>query len=85
MPSFFERSWKRAEPFLEGLLADTLISASLYVALYIFQLLARYLPIPGWAGEFVENLHAVGIVLAFACFAVLFVIDIIEVYRRRPR
>jgi len=66
-------------------LADFLVSASLYVALYLFHLLARYLPIPGWAGDFIENLHAVGIVLAFACFAVLFVIDIIEVSKRQQK
>jgi len=47
--------------------------------------LGRYLPIPVWAGDFIENLHAVGIVLAFACFAALFVIDIIEVYKRPPK
>jgi len=65
------------------LLADTLISASLYLALYVFKLLAKYLPIPGWAGTFVENLHAVGIVLAVACFVVLFIIDIIRIHKEQ--
>jgi hypothetical protein len=85
VPGFFGRVWARVEPFLEGLLADTLISASLYLALYFFSLLAKYLPIPGWAGTFVENLHAVGIVLAVACFVVLFIVDIMRIQKEQRR
>ena len=83
MPNFFVRVWRRADPYLERLLTDTLVSASLYVVLYLFHVLATYLPVPGWAGEFIENLHAVGIVLALACFAVLFILDIIEIATER--
>jgi len=69
VPGFFsDVPGKRAEPILEGLLADTLVSASLYVALYVFHLPGAIFTHPGWAGDFIENLHAVGIVLGLRLF-----------------
>jgi hypothetical protein len=77
--NFLKEVWAGYRPYLVKFTIDALISATLWLALYIFKELTYYLPVPGWAGVFIVNLHAAGTVFAFGVFACLFVIDIIQV------
>ena len=80
-PAFFAEVWGGSRPYLVKLVIDTLISISLYVVLYLFKVLADTFPIPGWAGSFIVNLHATGVVLALTTLVGLFVIDIARIRR----
>lgn len=76
--NFFKEVWAGYRPYLVKFAIDFLVSASLWVGLFIFKILTHYLPVSGWAGDFIVHLHAAGTVAAFAIFAVLFAIDIIQ-------
>jgi hypothetical protein len=76
--SFFKEVWAGYRPYLVKFIVDFLISATLWVVLFIFKVLTYYLPVSGWAGDFIVHLHAAGTVAAFGIFAWLFVIDIIQ-------
>ncbi len=82
---FLDEVWEDAKPYMVKLVVDLLVATSLYLGLYFFKLLSDRLPIPGWAGTFIVNLHSVGIVFAFAVFAGLFIIDVIDINRRRRK
>ena len=41
------------------------------------------MPVVGWAGRFIENLHSAGMVAAFGIFAILSVNDIIQIVKKR--
>ena len=81
--NFFQEYWAGVRPYLLKLAVNFSVSASLYLGLYLFQLLAHFLPVSGWAGKFIENLHATGIIVAFVVFAVLSVNDIIQIGKRK--
>jgi len=68
--------WEDFQPYLKVIVVDFLISAHLYVATFIFQCLTRWLHIDGWAGEWIEDLHALGGVAAVGLFALLLVMDL---------
>ena len=61
---FLGEVWKGYRPYLVRLAIDFLVSASLWLALYIFKILTDLIQVPGWAGTFVVNLHSAGIVAA---------------------
>jgi hypothetical protein len=77
--NFFQEVWAGYRPYLVKFVIDILISASLWVGLFIFKVLTYYLPVSGWAGDFIVHyLHPAGIVAAYGIFAWLFVVDIIQ-------
>jgi hypothetical protein len=73
---FLRDVWLDLRPYLRKLVVDFCISASLWIALYLFEILTRLLKIGGWAGEVIVNVHAVGTVVGFVAFGVLFCIDV---------
>jgi hypothetical protein len=52
-------------PYAIHLGVDFLISASMWLSLYVFKLLTHLLSIDGWPGAFIDNVHSFGIVMAF--------------------
>jgi|SRR6185369_3403968 len=74
---FLRDVWGDLRPYLKHLIVDFCISAGLWIALYLFDLLTRLCEIKGWAGEFIVTVHAVGTVLAFIAFGLLFAIDVL--------
>ena len=76
--NFFQEVWTGFRPYLVSITQDFLISASLWVFLFIFKLLTYLLPIPGWAGEFIVHVHSAGTLAAVGIFAWMSVIDIIR-------
>jgi len=82
---FVVEIWQRFRPYLIDLVVDLLISVSAWLVLYGFKWLAHQLPIAGWAGEFIVNIHAAGAVGAFAIFATLYIIDIVNIRRGKRK
>ena len=76
--NFFKEVWDGYRPYLVKFTVDFLITATLWLVLFIFKVLTSYLPVSGWAGEFIVAVHSTGTVAAFGVFAWLFVIDIIQ-------
>ena len=76
--SFFRELWSEYRLYLHKLALDFLIAATVWVALFIFRILTRFLPVGDWAGRFIVEIHSTGIVLAFFLFALLSAIDIIK-------
>ena len=81
--NFLGAYWDGVRPYLLKIAIDFSVSASFYLGLYLFQGLANFLPVGGWAGELIENLHATGIIVALVVFAVLSVNDIIQIREKR--
>jgi len=79
IPRFFEEIWGGVRPFFIKILIDFLITASLWVGLYLFKIMASAMPISGWAGELVIVLHSVGTVAAVGIFMWYSIMDIIEI------
>jgi hypothetical protein len=73
---FLRDVWLDLRPYLKKLIVDFCISASLWIALYLFEILTKLLRIGGWAGEVIVNVHAIGTIVAFVAFGVLFCIDV---------
>lgn len=80
--NFFTEHWFQFRPYLLKFAVDFSVSVSLYLGLYLFRALTRLLPVVGWAGRFIENLHSAGMVAAFTIFAILSVNDIIQIATR---
>jgi hypothetical protein len=70
-------------PYSVRFAVDLMVSASLWVALYLFKLMTNFLSIDGWAGELIRQIHAAGTVAAFAVFATLFIVDVYVLHRRQ--
>jgi hypothetical protein len=77
--------WEGFRPYLVKIAIDFLISASLWVVLFLFKALTKLLAIGGWAGDFIVNLHATGAVAAYGIFAILFATDLYTLHREKLR
>jgi hypothetical protein len=63
-------------PYLRALLVDSIISGSLWLALFAFNWLTHFLPIEGMEGETARVFHAAVTILAFPTFGIKFIIDV---------
>ncbi len=79
--NFFAEIWSRFRPYSIAFLVDLLISTSLWIALFLFKMLTSLFPIEGWVGEFIRNIHAVGVVATFTVFALLFAVDTYRIHQ----
>lgn len=68
---FVVRIWDDARPVIERAMTDVLITTTLWSALFFFQLLEKWLPVGGWAGTFVVQLHKAGAVVLLSVFMVM--------------
>ena len=75
--------WTSLRPYFVQMMTDALISAFLWIFLWLFKSLTSLLSIPGWAGEYITNIHSMGAVLAFAAFAILFLLDVVKLRQNR--
>jgi hypothetical protein len=66
-------------PYLQKFVVDLCISSSLWITFFVFHGLTDYLTIKGWAGEFIVNIHSLGVVLAFLAFGTLFTLDVVAI------
>ena len=81
--NFFEEVSRPIRSYLVRLTIDFLVSAGLWLALYIFKMLTSLIQVPGWAGTFIVNLHSAGLVATLFILVVLFVIDIAQIRREK--
>jgi hypothetical protein len=79
LANLFKEVWTGYRPYLVKFMIDLLVTATLWLVLFVFKVLTDYLPITGWAGEFIVNLHSAGTVFIVAIFVLLSAIDIIQV------
>ena len=80
--SFLRGVMDDLRPYLQALLVDFIISASLWLALFAFQWITRVCPIQGFKGETVVAVHSASTVLAFATFGLKFTYDVITISKR---
>lgn len=73
--------WRGYRPFLIVFCIDFLISASMWLVLYLFKLLTDVLKVDGWAAKVILDVHSAGAVAAFSIFATLLVLDVIRIHR----
>lgn len=77
--SFAVQNWMgNLLTFAKIVVGDTAKLALVWALLYLFQLLTRYLPVNGFAGQLIENIHQAGAV-AVAGLLVLFLLN--DVYQ----
>ena len=68
--------WAGFRPYLIKIVVDFMASCLLWTALFLFKLLTKYLDIGTWAAQWIENIHSVGSIAAFALFGILFATDV---------
>ena len=73
--------WKDIRPFIRIIAGDLLIACALWGSLVIFRYVVRLVPVDGWPGEFIDDLHAGGVVVVFGILACLLVVDILRLKR----
>jgi hypothetical protein len=78
VPAIVKEIWAGVRPFFIRIAIDFLLTATLWVGLFLFKVMAHFMPIPNWAGEFVIHLHSLGTVAAVSIFVWYSVLDIIE-------
>ncbi|MCP5245717.1 MAG: hypothetical protein H6937_07145 [Burkholderiales bacterium] len=77
--------WKQAIPVVVIIIKDGIIVSILWITLWCFKLLTTFLPIDGWAGEYINNFHSFGAIITFSLFFILFVIDVLELHKKGER
>jgi hypothetical protein len=80
---FVIKIWNDYRPYLIGICVDLLVSASLYVAAFAFEFLNSKLPLQGWIGMAVLQVHGLFAVAAICTFLSLSINDIVQVHRRQ--
>lgn len=81
--SFFEELWKTFRPHGVKLGENFLVAAGIYFGLYVFGVMKRFFPIPGWSANAIDSLHAAGSVAALLIFTILSIIDMVHDRRRK--
>jgi hypothetical protein len=71
--------WSEFRPYALKLVFDFALTSSLWVVLFLFERLTSILKINGRVSEFIANVHAAGVVVAFSLFAMLFAIDFLKI------
>jgi hypothetical protein len=64
-------------PYLQALLIDFIVSASLWLVLFVFNWLTHICPIRGFEGDTAKAMHSISTLLAFPALGVLFIVDVI--------
>lgn len=82
--SFLIESWHHLRPYAQKLIVDFVITSLLWLTLFFFKGLKGVFEVPGWASDFIENIHAAGVVVAFSLFAVMFALDVIKIRSAPP-
>ena len=75
----------RARPYLVEIGKDGLVSASIYVTLFLFEMLFELLPLRHKAGDFFAYVHSVALFALLAVFAWLSIIDVLRIHRRESK
>lgn len=76
--------WKNS-PFAEFVrivVGDFLRVVVVWVLLYLFDLLTKYMPVPGLAGSFIHAIHQAGAVILVLTLVIFLLIDIIQSKRK---
>jgi len=79
--NFFHQVWTGFRPYLVKFAIDFAISATLWLGLFVFRRLTRFLPVTDWAGSFIVHMHSAGVVAIFGIFAFLSANDIVQIRR----
>jgi hypothetical protein len=80
--NFFSEVWSGYRPYLVRFTIDFLVSATIWLALFLFKIVTDMLPITGYAARFIVALHGLGTIAAMLIFLVSSVNDIIQIRRR---
>ena len=81
--NFLEEVWSGSRPYLVKIAINLVVAGSLWVVLYVFELLTTLIPISSEAGAIILTLHSAGVVMAFFILVWYSVIDIVEVHREQ--
>jgi hypothetical protein len=77
--SLIHEIWAGYRPYLIKFAVNFAVSGTLWVGLFVFHGLTKFLPVTDWAGRFIVHMHSAGIVAAFATFAILSAVDIVHI------
>ncbi len=80
---FLREIWAGFRPYLLRYTIDFLVSATIWLGLFLFKLLTSILQISGIAADFVMAIHALGTVCAMVIFVWFSVNDTIQVHRTK--
>lgn len=78
---FHEELWSSLRPYILHLIKDWVISVFIWGMVWGFKQVTKLLPIDGWPGELITNIHSFGAILAVAVFTILLVFDIYRIHK----
>ena len=81
----FAVDWKN-NPFAEFVkivLGDFLRVVVVWILLFLFDLLAKHLPVPGFAGKLIQAIHQAGSVALVLVLVIFLLIDVVQSLRTR--
>ena len=67
--------------FVKIVLTDSLKLALIWVLLWLFHFLPKYMPVEGFAGKWMEAIHQLGSVAVVILLVIFLIIDVIESHR----
>jgi hypothetical protein len=76
----------RTSPFIEFVrivVGDFLRVAVVWVLLYLFDLLIKYMPVPGFAGPLIHAIHQAGSVALVLILVIWLLIDVVKSLRKK--
>lgn len=81
--AFYHAVWRGYRPYLVRLLIDFLVASTIYLLLYLFELIECHFPIPGWAARVIDATHATGSVAALVIFTWFAIIDVVKIHKEK--
>jgi hypothetical protein len=75
--------WRRYRPYLVAIAVASLVAVTLWVPLFLFEKLMGWLPVPGWAGDFIEEIHALDQVASFLVFSWISLVDFLRIQKEK--
>ena len=72
--------WNMLRVYLVHIIVDAILSSLLWVLLWLFKKLTILLPIDGFVGGTITNIHSIGAILAFSLFSFLFITDVLKIH-----
>ena len=67
--------------FVKIVLTDFVKLALVWILLYLFQFLTKYMPVAGFAGRWIEAIHQLGSVAVAVLLVIFLIVDVIQSHR----
>lgn len=79
--SLWDEIFRKARPYIVELGKDALVTASIYIVLFIFELIFQLLPLHTKAADIFSYLHMIALFAMLSVFAWLSIVDVLKIHK----